>query len=175
MMFVFPCEEYEDKAKNFIEEFYQYNSDINGTGALDRYLSEDNYQEWLKKVLKDIDLANIQKGRVPAYTYFYVREEDQKIIGMINIRLELNEFQLKEGGQIGYCIRPTERRKGYGTQMLREALQFLKRIGINKVLITCDATNYGSAKIAMNCGGILENEFYSETFKVMAQRYWIEI
>lgn len=92
MKLVFPSLIYKEKATGFINEFLQYKSDINGVGALDSYLDNSTYEEWLKKVYADIDIANIQKPRVPALTYFYVREDDDKIIGMINIRLALNDF-----------------------------------------------------------------------------------
>ena len=173
MKFVFPCKEYEQKAVEFIKEFYEYQSEINGTGGLDRYLKESNYSDWLIKVLKDLDVANIPDGRVPACTYFYVREHDDKIVGMINIRLALNDFLRKEGGHIGYSIRPLERRKGYGTNMLREALSFCKTIGLCDIVITCDKDNIASSNVIKNCGGILDSEFYSDTFKTDVQRYKI--
>ncbi|MHB1150746.1 MAG: GNAT family N-acetyltransferase [Eubacteriales bacterium] len=172
MMFVFPCEKYKQKATEFIQEFYDFSSQINGTGGLDRYLKEYSYSEWLTKVLSDIDIANIPEGRVPAYTYFYVREDDE-IVGMINIRLALNDFLRKEGGHIGYCIRPTERRKGYGTKMLRESLGFCKTIGLNEIIISCDKNNLASAGVIIKCGGLLDAEFYSETFNEVIQRYRI--
>jgi len=173
MKFVLPCIEYEQKAIEFIKEFYDYDSQINGTGGLDRFLKESTYSNWLVKVIKDLDIANIPEGRVPAYTYFYVCEEDDKIVGMINIRLALNDFLRKEGGHIGYCIRPTERRKGYGTQMLRETLAFCRTIGLCDVRISCDKTNIASAGVIKNCGGILEREFFSETYKEIIQMYKI--
>jgi predicted acetyltransferase len=173
MRFVFPCKEFEEAAKDYIEEFYSYGSQINGCGGLDRYLKEASYQEWLEKVQSDIDLANVPGDRVPAYTYFYVDDND-RIIGMANIRLELNDFLLREGGHIGYSIRPTERRKGYGVDMLQEIITFCKRIGLNRILITCDKRNIASAGVAKKCGGRLENEFYSEIFQEVIQRYWIE-
>ena len=92
MKLVFPNIRYKDKAIDYINEFYEYQSDINGSGALDRFLSESTYEAWLEKVLADIDIANVEKPRVPALTYFYVREEDDKIVGMVNIRLALNDF-----------------------------------------------------------------------------------
>lgn len=64
MKLVFPTTEYEQQAKEYITEFYEYDSEINGTGGADRYLKEDNYVGWLKKVIADIDIANIQKPRV---------------------------------------------------------------------------------------------------------------
>ncbi|WP_426349708.1 GNAT family N-acetyltransferase [Alloiococcus sp. CFN-8] len=173
MKFVFPTEEYKQKAVDFIEEFYSCSSEIHGAGSLDMYLKKYSYEQWIKKVIADLDIANIAPGRVPALTYFYIREDDGKIIGMINIRLALNDYLRKEGGHIGYSIRPSERRKGYGSLMLKEALEFCKIIGLNKVLITCDKSNMASAGVIKSCNGQLDEEFYSETFKEIIQRYVI--
>lgn len=173
MKLVFPNNTYKEKATQFIEEFYAHGSEINGSGALERFLKESTYEAWLEKVLADIDIANIPKPRVPALTYFYVREEDDQIVGMINIRLALNDFLKKEGGHIGYCIRPTERRKHYATDMLNEAIKVCATIGIGEVIVTCDKSNVGSAGVITNCGGALDAEFYSETFGEVIQRYLI--
>ena len=123
MKLVFPDISHKEKAIQFINEFYAYNSDINGSGSLDSYLRESTYEEWLGKVIADIDIANISPSRVPSLTYFYIRKEDGRIVGMINIRLALNDFLRKESGNIGYCIRPTERKKHYATNMLNNALK----------------------------------------------------
>ena len=173
MKFVFPCKQYEENAMEFINEFYQHSSPIHGVGGLDRYLKNKSYDEWLLKVIADLDIANIPVGRVPALTYFYVREEDNKIIGMINIRLALNDMLRKEGGHIGYSVRPTERKKHYGSDMLKEALNVCRTIGINEVSITCDKTNLASAGVVKHCGGKLDDEFYSETYNKVIQRYII--
>jgi len=173
MKFIFPIKDYKDNAIEFINEFHTYNSDINGSGALDRYLNESSYEKWIEKIIADIDIANIESGRVPSFSYFYVRENDNKIIGMINIRLALNDFLRNEGGHIGYCIRPTERRQHYATNMLNEALVFCKTIGLNNIIVTCDKSNIASASVIKNCGGILDAEFYSDTFNEVIQRYII--
>lgn len=175
MKFVFPDKDYEQKAIEFIQEFREHNSSINGTGGLDRFLENATYSDWLLKLEEDRDFAKIHENRVPSYTYFYVREDDDKIIGMINIRLELNDFLRKEGGHIGYCIRPTERKKGYATRMLGEALEFLKLMGLTDVIITCGKENPASAGVIKNCGGVLEEEFYSDFFKEVIQRYRIRL
>ncbi|MBQ4522413.1 MAG: GNAT family N-acetyltransferase [Lachnospiraceae bacterium] len=174
MKLVFPNLLYKEKVIQFINEFYEYHSDINGSGGLENYLEKSTYEEWLKKVLADIDIANVSKPRVPALTYFYVREEDDKIIGMINIRLALNDFLKKEGGHIGYCVRPTERQKHYATDMLKDALKVCDTLGMQEVILTCDKTNIPSANVIKNCKGVLEAEFYSETFKDVIQKYIIE-
>lgn len=169
---VYPSKEYEKEAFEYIQEFSDYNSEINGSGGLDKF---DNYDDWLLKIEKDLNFKNIPEGRVPANTYFLVRILDNKIIGMINIRHKLNEFLLNEGGNIGYSVRPTEREKGYGTVMLRLGLQRCKELNLDKVLITCDKINLASAKIIQGNNGILENELYSETFSGIIQRYWINL
>lgn len=175
MKLEFPNISYKEKAIDYINEFYEYQSDINGSGALDRFLNESTYEAWLEKVLSDIDIANVEKPRVPALTYFYVREEDDKIVGMVNIRLALNDFLREEGGHIGYSIRPTERQKHYGTEMLKDALQVCETIGIREVLVSCDKSNIASAKVIQNSNGVLDAEFYSETFGEVIQRYVVSI
>ena len=173
MKMILPNINYKTQAIEYINEFLAYGSEINGSGALDSYLEDSTYEAWLQKVLADMDIANIPKPRVPALTYFYVREEDSRIVGMVNIRLALNEFLRTEGGHIGYSVRPTERRKHYATDMLREAVAVCNTIGINEVLVTCDKVNMASAKVIQNCGGELEEEFYSDIYKEVVQRYVI--
>ncbi len=171
MKLVFPTLEYKEKATEYIREFYEYNSEINGSGGLDRFLRESTYEEWLVKIRKDIDIANVEKPRVPALTYFYVREEDDRIVGMINIRLALSDFLREEGGHIGYSVRPTERRRHYATDMLKAGVEVLNTIGINEVLVSCDKENIASSGTILNNGGRLIKEKYSETFKEMIQMY----
>ncbi|MBU5427607.1 GNAT family N-acetyltransferase [Tissierella pigra] len=169
---IIPSQEHEKEAFEFMKEFSEYNSKTYGTGGLYRY---DNYGEWLLKLEEDLDLPNIPEEKVPASTYFLIRESDNKIIGMINIRHKLNEFLLNEGGHIGYSIRPTERKKGYGTIMLKLALQKCRELNLDRVLITCDKINIASAKVIQNNNGMLENEMFSETFSEVIQRYWIDL
>lgn len=174
MRFVFPRIEYKDRAIEYINEFYEYGSEINGSGSLDSFLKESTYEKWLEKVLGYVDIANLPEPYVPDLTYFYVREADERIIGMINIRLALNDFLRKEGGHIGYSVRPTERRKGYATDMLAEGLRVLERIGIHEVLVSCDKENPASAGVIRKCGGSLKEEFYSQAFGETLQMYVIK-
>lgn len=175
MKFVFPNARYEKKAAEFIQEFNDSQSESNGDGGLNYFLQNHHtYQEWLDKINRDIDIANIPEGRVPQFTYFFVREEDDKIVGMIAIRLALNDFLRNEGGHIAYCIRPGERGRGYATQMLKESVIFCNAVGLSDIILSCNKANVASAKVIKNCGGLLSAEFYSNTFHYVIQRYHIK-
>ena len=167
-----PSKEYEADAINYIREFYKYNSDINGAGGLRRYL--DNYDDWLKKLENDRNCI-LSEEKAPAETYFLVRESDNKIVGMINIRLALNEKLKKLGGHIGYGIRPTERRKGYNKLNLYLGLKCLKEHGIKEAFLDCDKDNLGSAKTIKALGGKLVKEYYNLDLKCMVQDYSIDV
>lgn len=169
---VYPNKEYEKKAFEYVQEFLEHKSEIHGSGGLDSY---DNYNEWLLKIEKDTDTTNIPEDRVPGNTYFFVRESDDRIIGMINIRHRLNEFLFNECGHIGYSIRPTERNKGYATLMLSMGLQKCRELKMDRVLIICDKINEASAKVAQSNNGVLEKEVYSEWCSQIIQRYWISL
>ena len=177
MKLVFPTIAYKEKGIEFINEFFEYGSEVDGSGSLDSFVKEGKtYESWLKKVNADIDVANVDfSKKVPALTYFYVREDDDRIIGMMNIRIGENDFILAEAGHIGYCIRPTERRKHYATQMLAEGVRVCKLMRINNVIVSCDKVNIASAKTIMNNGGVLDAEFYSERFGEVIQRYVIKV
>ena len=176
MKLVFPTIEHKEKATAFAGEFFaQGVTSIDGSGGLDRYLQESSYENWMKKVQNGVDIANVPEDKVPAITYFYVREEDGAIVGMVDIRLALNDFLRNEAGHIGYCVRPSERGKHYGTALLRDALRVCRRIGIRDVIVTCDKVNAASAGVIKNNGGELEAELYSEVFGEVIQRYVIHL
>ena len=95
------------------------------------------------------------------------------MLGAIDIRHYLNENLLHYGGNIGYGIRPSERQKGYATQMLALALEECKKIGMLKALITCFKSNVASANTIIKNGGVLENEVIE--YGEIKQRYWIQL
>lgn len=165
-----PCLEYKEAAIEYISEFLEYNSKIHGVGGLDRYI--DNYEEWLEKLQEDRN--NPSKDRVRALTYYLIRQADNRIIGMINIRLELNERLLRSGGHIGYGIRPSERRKGYNKINLYLALEVCQEHGLEEVLLDCEKNNLGSSRTMQALGGVLESE-YSDEDNLLCQRYKINV
>ena len=167
----------KNDALEYIEEFYEYGSQIHGTGSLDRALKKGKiYEEWLDNNMKlhEGDYA-AEKGLVPAYTYFFVREDDNRIVGMIDLRLGLNEYLRNFGGHIGYSIRPTERKKGYNKINLYLVLQEAQRCNLEKVLITCADYNEGSRKTILSLGGKYEKITYDESDNETMELYWIDV
>lgn len=134
----------------YLREFLEYGSEINGVGGLHRYL--DDYEAWLEKLRADsIRIPNEEK--VPARTYFLVREGDGRIVGMSNIRLALNDRLRRFGGHIGFSIRPTERGKGYNKINLYLGLKVCAAYGIERVLLDADLDNPASWRTMEALGG----------------------
>ena len=118
----------------------------------------------------------LPEGYVPATTFWLIDQDH--FIGEIGIRHELTPALRKYGGHIGYEIRWSETRKGYGTQMLRMALPYCREeLHLEKVLITCDDDNIGSRKIIENNGGILEDKIINQLDRgtILTRRYWIPL
>jgi predicted acetyltransferase len=113
----------------------------------------------------------LQEGWVPDSTYWLVNDAC-RILGVANIRHALTEHLMNAGGHVGYGIRPTERRKGYATQLLKLSLEKTKELGIDRVLVVCDAVNIGSGKTITNNGGVMDDDFVEDNGNVI-KRYWI--
>lgn len=161
------------EAIKYIEEFQIFNSDINGVGGLDRFLND--YDGWLEKLEEDYNRIP-NKEKVPARTYFLIRKDDNRIIGMINIRLALNEKLKKFGGNIGYSIRPSERGNGYNNINLYLGLLVCDKYNIDKVLLDADLENPASWKTMEKLGGKLLREYYDDVYaNCVVKDYEIEV
>ena len=124
--------------------------------------------------LEHLEITEEQDGRVPDSTFFCLDTDRNIFVGAVNIRHYLNDELLETGGHIGDGVRPSDGRKGCATAMIGLALEECRKLGITRVLITCDKDNIGSAKSIMNNGGILENEVVNEDGE-LEQRYWIDL
>ena len=169
-----PSLERMNDVKEYIEEHFKYNSKIAGDSGLEEEYVE--YEKWLSKMELLKYPSTCPKNICVGREYFLIRESDNKLIGMINLRWNLNEWMLQNGGHIGYGIRPTERRKGYNKISLYLCLLKAKEFGIDKVLLTADDNNLGSVKTIEALGGVLENKIPSyEDEKIVMGRYWINV
>ena len=117
--------------------------------------------------------AQTLEGKVPQTDFFLVRNQTT-IIGRSSLRHWLTPALENVGGHIGYRIRPTERRKGYGTQLLALTLVEAGKLGLERVLLTCDSDNIGSRKVIEHNGGQLASESSEPPDGILVARYWIE-
>jgi predicted acetyltransferase len=156
-----PTMEHEYRANQFKEEFFKNQEQvINGSALLDQM----EYIEWLEHTRKSNNPETVSKDWAVATTFFAVRKSDNKIVGMIDIRHNLkNKFLAEYGGHIGYAVRPSERKKGYATAMLRQALNYAKSLKLTQVMIGCYADNIASIKTIIKCGGVLsQSKLYTD-------------
>ena len=132
-------------------------------------LAELSAKDWVQFVERTKHKETVSPGFVTAHTFFAL--DNDKIVGIINARHELNDYLLNLGGHIGYSVRKSERRKGYAKKMLNYTSEFLFSLGLDKILITCNKNNIASKRTIKSCGGILENEVIEATRTTL--RYWI--
>lgn len=169
---VLPIKELREDCINYTREHHVHGeTTVSGDGSMSHF---DDYSLWIIDRENNRKNINVKPNLVPETTFLVYHNE--KLIGLITIRHYLNDSLLIYGGHIGYSIRPSERRKGYGKIMLEKALDYCKNsLNHDKVLITCDKNNEGSKKVIMYNGGILENEICHETMNRITQRYWIRL
>jgi len=112
-------------------------------------------------------------GWVPSTTRFLFVND--RILGSYNFRHELTEPLMTNGGNCGYSVRPSARRKGYGTLLLANAKDFGRQLGLQRMLVTCHVENIGSARVIENNGGNREDVVFDEASGDRLARYWIEL
>ncbi|MDD3067851.1 MAG: GNAT family N-acetyltransferase [Acholeplasmataceae bacterium] len=137
-------------------------------------LKNETYETLLDRFHQAKHDLNLPSGYIPESNYFFV-DEDEKIIGCVNIRHHLDEVLYRIRGHIAYGIRPSRRGEGLASMMLEVALKKAKKLGIDRVLMVTDKNNIASAKVIQANGGILSNETYDMTDHEVIQRYWIDL
>ena len=167
---VAPSPAYAEQVAAYRREFQEAGSSMDGCGTL---RNRENVADWLADVAAIANPATVPEGLVPSTLFLCIRERDDKLVGMIDMRHELNDYLLHYGGHVGYSIRPDERRKGYATRMLRLALPFYRELGVDRALVTCYEGNLGSRKAILSNGGVFES--MSTDGEHSYERYWIAL
>jgi predicted acetyltransferase len=153
-----PVKEHENEALAFKQEFIDNGENtINGSELLDRM---ESYDEWLKSVTDNISEETVNPSWVVTDTYFAFDDND-RIVGIVDLRHELNDF-LKDFGNSGYSVRPSERRKGYATQMLGLIVKRAEEIGLERLQLSVERTNEPSVKTIIKNNGKYERSFEFE-------------
>ena len=164
-----PNKEHIPAIAAFREEFASCLDWLHGARGL-RYIEEaGEWPEYSEKLEAGLDGA-------PPYTQFvYFRPSDGKIVGMLGVQHAPDGPIESWGGHIGYCVCPSERRKGYAEAMLSKALPFCRSLGLKRVLLTAGDENQGSVRTIIKNGGVFEGYYTSPKHGREIGRYWIEL
>lgn len=166
---VLPTVDYKEKVLRYKTDFIKNGDSMDGAAGLE---TAQTFEDWYAAWKNNLSEATVCVGSVPATTFLAV-DDDDNLVGMIDIRHRLNDYLLNFGGHIGYSVIKSQRQKGIAAKMLSLALDECRKLDLRKVLITCDKENTASAKTIIKNGGILENEV-PENNRI-TQRYWINL
>lgn len=173
IVLIAPTKQYAEQIMVYRDEMLQNRDSFDGCAGLEDVHS---FEEWIdfEARLK----AKYKDEYVPSEVFLAVRQRDNYVVGMIDFRHPLSDFLFNFGGNIGYSVRPSERQKGYASEMLRLILPICREFGEDKVLLTCDKKNEAFQKTIIKNGGVLEKEI-TDTVGLsesgIIQRYWISI
>lgn len=160
----------------YINELVLYNSDINGIECLTKILDGYTFEQALEYCLNrenEVYAKKMEKAQVK--TFLLIRVEDNKIVGALNIRFNFPEETNIFNGNIGYGIRPVERRKGYNKINLYLGLIESQKIGLDKIKLVCEASNLGSVRTIESLGGILERTEIDPSDGVLTSVYCFDV
>lgn len=161
---------------NYINELEKYNSEINGIEVFAKILNGYTFEQALEYCfnIENIEYAKkLEKSQMK--TFLLIRKNDDKIVGALNIRWNLPENIKQFGGNIGYGIRPTERKKGYNKINLYLGLIEAKKIGLKEVKLVCETNNLCSVKTIEALDGILQRVEIDPCDGVLTSIYWLNV
>ena len=164
-----PTETYKESFLESVAEFHGESRQL----YYDLTRITDNFAAFVQSLRDQEERTKTKLGRVPTTEYWLIK--DDEVIGNLSLRHELNDILLRIGGHIGYEIRPSWRRQGYGVEILRLGLEKARERGMRRVLVTCDETNIGSKKVIEHNGGVFENAVNVQRSPVKRLRYWIDL
>ncbi|MFA6729700.1 MAG: GNAT family N-acetyltransferase [Eubacteriales bacterium] len=171
LILIKPSKEYLKEIRDYRNEFFDFNSSFAGDSGLRKF---EDINEWIEhcRLMENketVPNSNLVEGE----QFMLVHEGENRILGMINFRHYLNDHLAEIGGHIGYCVRPSERGKGYAKTMLSLCLNQCREFGLEKILLTCDENNVASKRTILACGGVFEITAIHDEKAV--ERYWIAL
>ena len=169
LVLVPPSAHLRDSYRALVAEFVAY-----GNALVPFTLSFDHtdFDAFLSQLADCAKGVSVPEGFVAHSTFWLVRDWTE-VVGVSNIRHSLTPALLRDGGSIGYGIRPTARRQGLGTAILRLSLLRAAHLGVGRALLTCAKQNVASAGVIVRNGGVMESEEFLPDRGEVVQRYWI--
>lgn len=154
-------------------EFLSMADEYRAAGDARYQAAVEDFPAYVRRLVEYSAGINLPDERVPSTTYWLA--SGYHIIGRSSLRRRLTPQLEREGGHIGYDIRPSERRKGYGTLILKLTLEKARESGLARVLITCDADNVASSKIIEKNWGEINGQAISDRSGKLISRYWLRL
>lgn len=157
MLYRLPEMKDEAPLREYMREHYE-NGEHSITASMG--LADTDYGEWVGMICRNAEEGNAEWGR----SILCLCLEKDRIVGLLSIRYELSPELTDKYGDIGYGVRPSERRRGYAAQMLRHALDVCREKGMERAILGCFKDNIASAAVIEKCGGVLlrENDNYEK-------------
>lgn len=166
-----PQAEDRDQVLAYRQAFLAVGDHLDGTNGL---RDQADFEVWLASCQANLSPDTVPSHLVPATTFLAFDSVGQ-LVGMIDLRHQLNAYLAQYGGHIGYSVHTAHRRKGYAKGMLAQVLLKAKQLGLSRVLITCDRENVPSQRTILSQGGVMENEVLDPHDGQMTQRYWVDL
>lgn len=134
----------------------------------------DDFADFLRQTADCAKGLGIPEGFVPHETFWLIAD-DSEVVAVSNLRHHLTASLREVGGQIGFGVCPSARRRGHATAVLTATLEKARIRGLTKVLLTCDKGNLGSEGAILNNEGVFESEERMDGHETKVQRYWIKL
>ena len=167
-----PTAKYIPQYEAYRREFLDFGGSMDGAGSLRRL---ESGRAWLDEVERFSRPETVPEGKVVSTQFILVREADDRLLGMLQLRHYLNDYLRRVAGHIGYSVRPSERRRGYAKRMLAMALDEARALGLERVMISCSVENEASRRTILSNGGVFDSTVLDETDGELLERYWIEL